>query len=47
MQMLGGLTQILMWGSKIAKGPTRQIKWGPGALVLGGHINLGGGDLKF
>ena len=43
MQMLGGLTQILIWGSKIAKGPTRQIKWGPGALVLGGHINLGGG----
>ena len=47
MQVLGGLTQILIWGSKIAKGPTRQIKWGPGALVLGGHINLGGGDLKF
>ena len=43
MQVLGGLTQILIWGSKIAKVPTRQIKWGPGALVLGGHINLGGG----
>ena len=23
MQVLGGLTQILIWGSKIAKGPTR------------------------
>ena len=23
MQVLGGLTQILKWGSEIAKGPTR------------------------
>ena len=26
MQVLGGLTQILIWGSETAKGPTRQIK---------------------
>ena len=30
MQVLGGPTQILIWGSKIAKGPTRKIKGGPG-----------------
>ena len=35
-QVLGGLTQILIWGSKIAKGPTRYIKGGPGALYQGG-----------
>ena len=23
MQVLGGITQIVIWGSKIAKGPTR------------------------
>ena len=40
MQVLGGPTQILLWGSKIAKGPTRWIKGGPGALVSRG-------DLKF
>ena len=40
MQVLGGLTQILIWGSEIAKGPTRYIKGGPGALVSMG-------DLKF
>ena len=33
MQVLGGYTQILIWGSEIAKGPTRSIKGGPGALV--------------
>ena len=25
MQVLGGLTQILIWGSETAKGPTRQL----------------------
>ena len=35
-QVLGGLTQILIWGSETAKGPTRWIKGGPGALVSGG-----------
>ena len=40
MQVLGGLTQIFIWGSEIVKGPTRQIKEGPGALVSRG-------DLKF
>ena len=39
-QVLGCPTHILIWGSKIAKGPTRKIKWGPGALVSRG-------DLKF
>ena len=38
--VLGGLPQILIWGSEIAKGPTRSIKWGPGASVPRG-------DLKF
>ena len=46
MQVLGGLTQILIWGTEIAKGPTRYIKGGPGALVSMGDLNLGG-DLKF
>ena len=40
MQVFGVLTQILIWGSEIAKGPTRSIKWGPGASVPRG-------DLKF
>ena len=40
MQVLVGPTQILIWGSEIAKGPTRYIKGGPGALVSKG-------DLKF
>ena len=41
--MLGGLTQILICGSEIAKDPTRKIKGGPGALVSrGGGLNLGG-----
>ena len=40
--MLAGLTQILMWGSQIAKGPTREIKGGPGVLLLRGDLNLGG-----
>ena len=35
-QMLGGLTQILIWGSKLAKGPTRKIKGWPVALVSRG-----------
>ena len=42
MQVLGGLTQILIWGSEIAKGPTRYIKGRPGALVSRGDRNLGG-----
>ena len=46
MQVLGGPTQILIWGSEIAKGPTKQIKGGPGALVWRGNLHLGG-DLKF
>ena len=40
MQVLGGLTQILKWEIEIVKGPTRESKWGPGAL-------LSRGDLKF
>ena len=39
-QVLGGLTQILILGLEITKGPTRQIKGGPGALISRG-------DLKF
>ena len=39
-QVLWGPTQILIWGSEIAKGPTRSIKGGAGALVPRG-------DLKF
>ena len=39
-QVLEGPTQILIWGSKIVKSPTRYIKGGPGALVSRG-------DLKF
>ena len=39
-QVLGGLTKILIWGSQIAKSPTRQMTGGPGALVSRG-------DLKF
>ena len=40
MQVLGGLAQILIWGSEIAKGATRSfgIKVGP---------KFRGGDLKF
>ena len=33
MPVLGGLTQILIWGSKIVKGLTRYSKEEPGALV--------------
>ena len=33
-QVLGGLTQILIWGSEIAKGPTRQIKGDLSTLVM-------------
>ena len=40
MQVSGGPTQILISGSKKAKGPTRYIKGGRGALVSRG-------DLKF
>ena len=47
MQMSGGLTQILICGSKIAKGPTRKIKGGPGALVSRGGGTKFRGDLKF
>ena len=36
MPLLGGLTQILIWGSEIVKGLTRYIKEVPGALVLRG-----------
>ena len=43
---VGDPTQILIWESEIAKGPTRQIKGEPGALVSRGDPNLGG-DLKF
>ena len=46
MLVLGGLQQILMWGSEIAKGSTRQIKGGPGASISRGDINLER-DLKF
>ena len=35
-QVWGGPTQILIWGSEIAKGPTRYIKVGPGALISRG-----------
>ena len=44
-QVLGGPKQILIWGSKIAKSPTKEIKGGPGALVSRGDLNLGR-DLK-
>ena len=43
---LGGPTQISIWRSQIAKGPTRQIKGGPGALVSRGDLNLGGGPIN-
>ena len=36
MQVLESPTQILIWGSEIAKGPTRWIKGGSGALVSRG-----------
>ena len=36
MPVLGGLTQILIWGSEIVKGLTRYSKEGPGALVSRG-----------
>ena len=39
-QVLGGLTQILRRGSEIAKGPTRKIKGGPGALVSRGNLKF-------
>ena len=45
-QVLGGPTHIFMWGSEIAKSPTRYIKGGPGALISRGDLNLGV-DLKF
>ena len=44
--LLGSPPQILIWGSEIAKGPTRQIKGGPRALVSRGNLNLGR-HLKF
>ena len=40
MQVLGGYTQILIWGSEIAKGPTRSIKGGPGASVSRGDLTF-------
>ena len=40
MQVLGGLIQILIWGSEIAKGPTTYIKGGPEALVSRGHLKF-------
>ena len=40
--MLGGPTQILLWGSEIAIDRSRQIKGGPRALVSRGELNLGG-----
>ena len=42
MQVLEGLTQILIWGSEIAQGPTRKIKgtWSFG--IKGGPKILGG-----
>ena len=40
MQVLGGPTQILIWGSEIAKGPTRLIKEGPGTLVSRGDLKV-------
>ena len=39
-QVLGDLTQILLWGSEIAKAPTRKIKGGPGALVSRGELKF-------
>ena len=39
-QGLGDLTQLLTRGSEIAKGPTRSIKGGHGALVSRGYLNL-------
>ena len=44
--LLGGPTQILIWGCRIAKGATRSIKRGPRALVSRRNVNLGG-DQKF
>ena len=35
-QVLGGLTQILLWGSEIAKGPTRYIKGGTWSFGIKG-----------
>ena len=40
MQVLGGPTQILIEGAKIAKGPTREIKGGPRVLVSRGDLNF-------
>ena len=40
MQVLGVTTQILIWGSKIATGPTRLIKEGPGALISKGELKF-------
>ena len=47
MQVLVGLTQILIWGSELAKGPTRQIK-GRGAWSFGinGGPNILGGAMN-
>ena len=45
MQLLGGPTKILIWGSKIAKCLTREIKGGPGALVSRGDLNFREGGL--
>ena len=42
-QVLGDPAQILIRGSQIAKGPTRKIKGGPGALISRRDLNLGGG----
>ena len=44
MQVSGGPTQILIWVSKIAKGPTRWIKGRPGALVSRKDLNSDGGS---
>ena len=40
--LLGGPTKMLIWGCRIAKGPTREIKGGTRALVSRGDVNLGG-----
>ena len=46
MQVLGGPTQILLWGFEIAKVLPDKLRGGPGALVSRGDLNLRG-DLKF
>ena len=45
-QVWGGLTQILIWGSEIAKSPTRSIKGGPGALASRGDLKFYGGSMN-